>query len=104
MREGGHTAVRLDGCSGVRVFGSHLSDVHVFALSLRPLDGEDEEGVEHSQGAERDEAHDEEVEPAEVDLVVDRVLRQLRLVHAQARHVGDRILQLHDTHTQTTTV
>ena len=81
------------------MLGSHLLHVHVFALALRSLDGEDEEGVEHGEGAERDEAHDEEVEPAEVDLVVHRVLRQLRLVHTQARHVGDGVLQLYDTHT-----
>ena len=87
------------GREGVLVLGSHLLHVHVFALALRSLDGEDEEGVEHGEGAERDEAHDEEVEPAEVDLVVNRVLRQLRLVHTQARHVGDGVLQLYDTHT-----
>ena len=87
------------GREGVLVLGSHLLHVHVFALALRSLDGEDEEGVEHGERAERDEAHDEEVEPAEVDLVVNRVLRQLRLVHTQARHVGDGVLQLYDTHT-----
>ena len=98
MDEGGWVR-GCKGREGVLVLGSHLLHVHVFALALRSLDGEDEEGVEHGEGAERDEAHDEEVEPAEVDLVVNRVLRQLRLVHTQARHVGDGVLQLYDTHT-----